>query len=182
LTTNNPLTGAPMTIYNQDPTTRGAVRNVVATLPELEQHYNGVEFQVNTRLTQATVFGGLTIGSDYGDQDSPPPPVNNDLNHPNPRIFNRGAIGFDATYQIRGGFSYRLPADVQISGSVREATGQPQVRLYPVTTAIVPNLTQVTQNVQVAARGDFRYPWVNLVDLRFAKSFRYGNTRFEPIV
>src|SRR5262249_49286337 len=65
LTTNNPRTGAPMTIYNQDPTTRGAVRNVVATLPELEQHYNGVEFQVNTRLTQATVFGGLTIGSDY---------------------------------------------------------------------------------------------------------------------
>ena len=37
------------------------------------------------------------------------------------------------------------------------------------TTAQVPGLTQVTQNVQVAERGEFRYPWVNLVDLRVAK-------------
>jgi len=176
----NPLTNQPMTIYNQDPATRSLVRNIVQTIPDLEQHYNGVEFQVNTRLTNATIFGGLTIGRDYGDQDTPPAPLGSDLNNPNFRINNRGAIGFDSTYQIRGGFSYQLPADFLLAGSIREATGQPQVRLYPVTTSIVPGLTQVTQNVQVAARGDYRYPWVNLVDLRVTKSFRSGGVRIEP--
>ena len=159
-----------------DPATRGSVRNVLATIPDLRQTYNGVEFQVNTRLQNATVFGGLTIGRDYGDQDS------GDLNNPNVRIFNVGAIGFDSTYQIRGGFTYRLPSDFQLSGSVREATGLPQTRVYPVTTSIVPGLTQVTQNVQVAERGEFRYPWQNLVDLRLTKIFRSNGLRFEPTV
>ena len=49
-----------------------------------------------------------------------------------------------------------------------------------VTTAVVPGLTQVTQNVQVAERGEYRYPWVNLLDLRVAKSFEAGGTRIEP--
>ena len=75
-----------------------------------------------------------------------------------------------------------LPSDVQLSGSVRESSGLPQTRTYVVTTTQVPGLTQVTQNVQVAERGDFRYPWVNLVDLRVAKVFRFGGTRFEPTV
>ncbi|OLC74766.1 MAG: hypothetical protein AUH72_21220 [Acidobacteria bacterium 13_1_40CM_4_65_8] len=180
VTITNPLTNAPLVVYNQDPATRGQVRNVLTTIPDLEQHYNGVEFQVNTRLTNATIFGGLTIGRDYGDQDTFPSPLSSDLNNPNVRINNRGAIGFDSTYQIRGGFSSRLPYDVQFSGSIREATGLPQTRVYPVTTSVVPGLTQVTQNVQVTPRGEFRYPWQNLVDLRIAKVIRSGGTRIEP--
>ncbi len=43
-------------------------------------------------------------------------------------INNNGHLGFDSPYQIRGGFSYRLPADVQFAGSIREATGLPQAR------------------------------------------------------
>jgi hypothetical protein len=131
---------------------------------------------VNSRLPRATVFGGLTIGRDYGDQDA------NDLNNPNFRINNAGAIGFDSTYQIRGGFSYRLPAEFQLSGSIREATGLPQQRIFVVTTTTVPGLTQVTQNVQAVERGVYRYPWQNLVDLRIMKVFTYGTTRFEPSV
>jgi hypothetical protein len=174
VTITNPLTNQPLTVYNQDPTTRGQVRNVLKTIPDLRQRYHGVEFQFNTRLTKATVFGGFTIGNNHGDQDS------GDLNNPNVRIFNQGDIGFDAPYQIRGGFSYSLPADVRVSGSLRSASGLPQTRTFVVTTAQVPGLTQVTQNVQVAERGEFRYPWVNLLDLRVAKTFRFGNTRFEP--
>ena len=172
----NPLTNEPMTVYNQDPATRGQVRNVLKTIPELRQWYNGVEFQAHTRFTNFTVFGGLTIGRSEGDQDG------GDLNNPNVRINNQGAVGFDAPYQIRGGFSYTLPRDVQFSGSIREQSGLPQTRTYPVTTAQVPGLTQVTQNVQVAQRGEFRYPWVNLVDLRVAKVFRFGDRRFEPTI
>jgi outer membrane receptor for Fe3+-dicitrate len=174
VTITNPLTNEALTVYNQDPATRGQVRNVLKTIPDLRQTYNGVEFQINTRLTKATLFAGLTIGSNEGDQDG------GDLNNPNVRINNQGAVGFDAPYQIRGGFSYSLPAGVQLSGSIREQSGLPQTRTYPVTTTQVPGLTQVTQNVQVAQRGDFRYPWINLVDLRVTKIFRSGRMRFEP--
>jgi Carboxypeptidase regulatory-like domain len=174
VTITNPLTSQPLTVYNQDPTTRGAVQNQLTTIPDLLQTYNGVEFQVNTRLSKATMFGGLTIGRDYGDQDS------GDLNNPNVQIFNKGNIGFDSPYQIRGGFTYRLPSAVQLSGSIRESSGLPQTRVFTVTTANVPGLTQVTQNVQVAKRGEFRYPWVNLVDLRVAKVFKTGQTKIEP--
>jgi hypothetical protein len=174
VTITNPLTNQPLTVYNQDPLTRGQVRNVLKTIPDLRQRYHGVELQFNTRLSRATVFGGLTIGNNFGDQDG------GDLNNPNVRINNQGDIGFDSPYQIRGGFSYSLPADVRFSGSLRAASGLPQTRTFVVTTTQVPGLTQVTQNVQVAERGEFRYPWVNLLDLRFTKVFRFGNTRFEP--
>jgi hypothetical protein len=93
-----------------------------------------------------------------------------------------GAIGFDSTYQIRGGWSYRLPYELQFSGSIREATGLPQTRTFTVTSAVVPGLTQVNQNVQVAPRGEFRYPWQNLVDIRFVKVLKSGSVRFEPTV
>jgi hypothetical protein len=176
VTIANPLTNQPLVVYNQDPTTRTAVKNVLTTIPDLRQTYNGVEFQVNTRLSRAAVFGGLTIGRDDGDQ------TGSDLNNPNNLINNRGAIGYDSTYQVRAGFSYRLPYDVQLSGSIREATGLPQGRTYVVTTSIVPGLTQVTQNVQAAPMGDYRYPWQNLVDLRLVKIFRTGSSRIEPTI
>ena len=47
---------------------------------------------------------------------------------------------------------------------------------------MVPGLTQVTQNVQVAERGEFRYPWVNLVDLRAGADFESGRHGFEPTI
>jgi hypothetical protein len=152
------------------------VRNVLKTIPELTQRYHGVEVQFNTRLDRANIFGGFTIGNNYGDQDS------GDLNNPNNRINNRGDIGFDSPYQIRGGFSYTMPADVRLSGSLRAASGLPQTRTYVVTTAVVPGLTQVTQNVQVAERGEYRYPWVNLLDVRVSRTFRFGNATVEPMM
>ncbi|MGH9145003.1 MAG: TonB-dependent receptor, partial [Vicinamibacterales bacterium] len=184
VTVTNPLTSAPLTVYNQDPATRTLSRNLLTTLPDLRQTYNGVEAQVNTRLRNATIFGGVTIGRDHGDQDAVASVCSTctDLNNPNNLINNTGAIGFDSTYQIRGGFSYRLPGAVQFAGSIREATGLPQTRIFVVTTSIVPGLTQVTQNVQAAPRGEFRYPWQNLVDLRVTKSFKAGTTTFEPTV
>ena len=155
-----------MTVYNQDPATRGQVRNLLKTIPEMSQRYHGFEAQFNTRLDDVTLFGGVTIGNNYGDQDA------GDWNNPNVRINNKGDIGFDSPYQIRAGFSYTMPADVRLAGSLRSASGLPQQRIYVVTTAVVPGLTQVTQNVQVAERGEYRYAWVNLLDLRVAKSFQ----------
>jgi hypothetical protein len=176
VTITNPVTNQPLTVYNQDPATRSKVQNLLTTIPDLKQTYNGVELQVNTRLSKATVFGGLTLGRDYGDNDG------GDLNNPNVLINNTGNLGFDSPVQIRGGFSYRLPADVQFSGSIREASGLPQNRTLTLTTALVPNLVNLNQSVKVAAAGDFRYPWQNLVDLRLTKALKTGRTRFEPTI
>ena len=38
----------------------------------------------------------------------------------------------------------------------------------------------MTQNLQVVPRGEYRYPWQNLVDLRFVKAVQRGGVRFEP--
>ncbi len=175
VTISNPLDGSALIVYNQDPATRGQVRNVLKTLPELSQRYHGVEAQFTTRIASANVFGGVTIGQNYGDQDT------GDLNNPNLRVNNRGNIGFDSPYQIRAGFSYAFPAGVQFAGSLRSSSGLPQTRTYVVTTGVVPGLTQVTQNVQVAERGDFRYSWINLLDLRVAKVFTVRGLRVEPM-
>jgi len=174
-TITNPLTGAPLTVYNLNPALRTSVQNTVTTIPSLSQRYDGVELQANTRTTNLNAFGGITIGKDRGDNDS------GDLNNPNVAINNNGAIGFDSRFQIRGGASYRLPAEIQLSGAIRESQGLPRTISYTVTTADVPGLTQVTQSVKVAPAGAYRYPWVNIVDLRVSKLFRVGNTRIEPI-
>ncbi len=175
VTITNPLTNQPLTVFNQDPATRGQVRNLLKTIDDLSQRYHGVEVQFTTRVARANVFGGVTIGQNYGDQDS------GDLNNPNVRINNRGNIGFDSPYQVRAGFSYAFPAGVQFAGSLRSSSGLPQTRTFVVTTGVVPGLTQVTQNVQVAERGDYRYPWINLLDLRVAKTFTVRGVRVEPM-
>ena len=175
----NPLTGGSLTVYNQNPGTQGKFNLLQKTLPSLYEHYNGVEFQVNSRFSKATVFAGFTIGKDFGT----PSGTSTDLNNPNNLINYAGNEGYDSTYQLRAGFTYVLPGHVDIAGSLRENSGLPQSRTYNVTQAIVPGLTQVTQAVFVAAPGDFRYPWQNLLDLRFSRVFRFHErVGVEPIV
>ena len=146
VTITNPLTNQPMTVYNQDPATRGQVRNVLKTIPDLRQTYNGVEFQINTRMTRATFFAGLTIGRNEGDQDG------GDLNNPERAHQQPGcrrvrrAVSDSRRLQL-----HCCRRASSSSGSIREQSGLPQTRTYPVTTTQVPGLTQVTQNVQVAA-------------------------------
>ncbi len=47
------------------------------------------------------------------------------MNNPNISINNKGDIGFDSPYQVRAGFSYTMPADFRLSGSLRSASGLP---------------------------------------------------------
>ena len=174
VTITNPITNQPLTIYNQLASTRGQFNNLQKTLPSLYAHYNGVEFQVNSRFSKLTAFGGFTYGKDYGTPDG----TSTDLNNPNNLINLAGAIGYDSTYQVRAGASYSLPWGFLLAGSIRENSGLPQTRTYNVTTAIVPGLTQVTQAIRVAPSGAYRYPWQNLVDVRISKRFKFKE-RFE---
>jgi len=175
VTITNPLTNGPFTIYNQSAATLGQINLLQATNPDLYQKYQGVEFQVNSRFSRGSVFGGFTVGRDYGTPDT-----SADLNNPNNLINFEGNINFDSTYQLRAGGSYRLPADILMAASLRSSTGLPESRSYNVTRSIVPNLTQVTQAVLVAAPGDNRLPQQNLLDLRFAKTIKSARVEIEP--
>jgi hypothetical protein len=170
----NPLTGEAVTVYNQDPATRGQFNIVQQTIPDLSAHYNGVEFQFNTRLSKLSAFGGFTYGRNYGTPDG----SSTDLNNPNNRINLAGNIGYDAPFQIRMGAAYDLPYRFKISGSLRENSGLPQSRNYNVTQAIVPGLTQVTQSIRVVPDGYYRYQWQSLLDFRFSRVFKIRE-RFE---
>jgi hypothetical protein len=175
VTITNPLTNGPFTIYNQSAATLGQINLLQATNPNLYQKYQGVEFQVNSRFSHGSVFGGFTVGRDYGSPDT-----SADLNNPNNLVNFEGNINFDSTYQLRAGGSYRLPAGILVAASLRSSTGLPESRTYNVTRSIVPNLTQVTQAVLVAASGDYRLPYQNLFDLRFAKTIKARNLEIEP--
>ena len=173
----NPLTGQLMVVYDQDPSTRGQFNMLQTTLPYLHQMYNGAEIQVNSRFSRATLFGGLTVGRDYGTPDG-----GSDYNNPNVRQNWVGNIGYDSTFQIRAGGSYQLPYGIRFSGALREASGLPQSRSFTVTRSLVPNLTQVTQSEIVAPAGSYRYPWQNLLDLRLSKVIRIRErVRIEPV-
>jgi Carboxypeptidase regulatory-like domain len=172
-TITNPITGNPMTVYNQLASTLGQIDNVEKTLPQLHQGYNGVEFQANTQFAKATLFGSFTLGKDAGTPDGST--TSNDFNNPNNLINYTGKIGYDSKYQVRMGGSYSFWHAWQVSGALRVNSGQPESRSYTVTQAVVPNLTQVTQSILVAPSGAYHYPWQNLLDMRLAKTFHMGD-------
>ena len=104
-----------------------------------------------------------------------------DFNNPNNTINYAGNLGYDSPYQVRAGASYQFRWGILVAASLRENSGLPQSRTYNITQALVPGLTQVTQSVLVAPSGAFRYPWQNLLDLRFSKIIHIGErVTLEP--
>jgi hypothetical protein len=178
VTIADPLSGSPLVVYNQSAATLGRVDLLLSNQDLLESSYNGLEIQANKRFpNNALIFGGLTVGRNEGSIRG----TNDDLNNPNLLINHIGAVGFDATYQANVAGSYPLPYGLQLSGSVRSATGLPLRRTFTVTRTQVPNLTQVTQAVDLIERGDARLDRSTLVDLRVAKIFRIGGHRLEGV-
>jgi carboxypeptidase family protein/TonB-dependent receptor-like protein len=165
----NPLTGGPITVYNQNVSTQGLVNLFLSNYDELNTTYNGVELKAERRFSRgANLFGGVTIGTNRGSTRG----SNADLNNPNVLINHIGAVGFDSTYQYKVAGVYPLPYGVNVSGALQITSGLPLTRVFTVTRTQVPGLTQVTQAVDLLPAGDVRLPMRQLLDLRFAKIFR----------
>ena len=174
----NPLSSQPMTVYNQNASTLGQVALVLSTRDELNTHYNGVEFKAEQRfMNGADLFGGATIGGSHGSVRG----SSDDLNNPNVLINSIGATGFDSTYQYKIAGSYPMPYGISVSGALQVATGLPLARVFTVTRTQVPNLTQVTQSVDLVPAGDVRLPTHQLLDMRFAKTFNLRGSRLQGI-
>jgi hypothetical protein len=174
----NPLTNQPLTVYNQNPTTLGRVALVLSTRDELNTNYNGVEFKAEQRfLNGADLFGGATIGRARGSIRG----SSSDLNNPNVLINSIGATGFDSTYQYKIAGSYPFAYGISVSGALQIATGLPLEQVFTVTRTQVPNLTQVTESIDLVPAGQIRLPAHQLLDLRLAKTFNLGGAKLQGI-
>lgn len=179
VTITDPLTGGPLTVYNQNPATRGQVDLLVSNQDELNKAYNGLEVKVDKRFAnRAMIFGGWTVGRKYGSILGSA----SDLNNPNVLINSQGYVDLDSTNQFKISGTYPLPAAISLSGTLQSSTGLPLRRTYNVTTAVVPGLTQGSFAVDLLERGEYRLPRLNQLDLRLEKGFSFGKSRLSAVL
>lgn len=174
----DPLTGLPLTVYNQNAATRGRRDNVRDNYPEIERTYNGFEVVLEKRFSgKFMMVAGVTLGAKKGTVNTA------DLNNPNLLINNTGYLDSDAKRIVNISSIYHLPYKVILSGHLNHRTGFPLQRTLSVGRALVPNLTQVTQNVVLVPRGEVRLRDLNLLDLRLARVFSVSErVRIEPLL
>jgi hypothetical protein len=169
--------GGEVTFYNLQ-SGFGLQDNVFDNQDVLDTTYNGVEFTITKRMRDRwQVLAGLTLGKNEGGV------LGGDLNDPNNFLnFPEGIEGTDSAYAFRLSGSYLAPYDINISGSFILNDGYPYQSAYAVTRTVFPTLTRSSQTVRLSERGDERLPDVSMIDLRFSRSFRFGDRRITPLV
>lgn len=173
----NPLTGEPLTIYNQSPATAGRQDNLLTNSPKLNTNYNGVELTVQRRFSpEVYLLAGYHYGKALGRITA------GELNDPNDDIFAEGAIGNDEPHQFKLSGSYVLPGKITVSGFLSMRSGHARAQQLVVGRALVPTLTRASQTVRVQRNDEDRYDSVSLLDLRFGRRFKIGRWEFEPFV
>ena len=147
----------------------------------LNTTYKGIEFTAAKRFTQRwQMQAGFTIGRNEGGVTN-----GTDLNDPNVTRFPQGVVGNDSETALRLSGSYELPWQINLAGAVIANNGYPYVTTFQVTRAAATTqgirLTRSTQTIQLAERGEERYPNVVMADLRLSRRFRFaGNRSFQP--
>ncbi len=180
VTITNPLTGQPLTVYNQDPATVTKINNVLMNSDAISEWYRGFEVTIDKRMSHnLMLFGGFTISS-FKQCGAGAASTN-----PNDQINACGYAPFDSKFIGTISGAYNLPYGFNVSGHLVYRTGQPLQPVYTVTRTIVPSLTQVNQNVFLLPAGsssDWRYPNQRLFDLRLSRVFAIGAAHVEPLV
>lgn len=183
LSVTNPVTGQPLPVWNQAPSTKGQVHYLLTNSRALDTDYRGLDVNFTRHLTKGwLVVGGLTVGRYRGAWTGDLNTSLDDLNNPNFNYNRLGENAFDSPVQFKGTSVYSLPYGFQVSGDYQHATGFPIQQQYTVTSAILGQpLTQVSQNILVAPFGSKRLPSVNLMDVRFSKLIKLGERwNFRP--
>ena len=172
------VSGQQVTVYNQDPATRGRLDILIDNFSEMNTDFHGVDLTVTKRLSNRwMIMGGLALGENTGDTYS----STADLNNPN-FTFRRGLVQADVPVSFKLSGIYQLPYDFSLGGNVQYSSGYVESDTVVVTrdTAI---LTQVTQAVRIAPQGTNRLPSVTLIDLALRRAFKiHGGISVEPAV
>ncbi|MBI3493131.1 MAG: hypothetical protein HY047_15330 [Acidobacteria bacterium] len=177
---------ASVTVYNLQAAFNGLQNSVLDNQPYLDTKYQGVEFTAAKRFSQRwQMVAGLTFGKNTGGVNAAGGQSGTaDLNDPNLLVFPNGIIGNDSKAAFRLSGSYVLPYDISVAGSLVSNNGYPVVSTYSLSRATAAAagvaLTRASQTILLSERGDERYPNVTLVDLRFSRSFKFGQRRISP--
>ena len=169
--------GQAVTVYNQDPATRGKFDTLWTNEPAMNERFDGVDMTINKRMSNHwMVMGCMSIGRDHGDTYG-----TTDLNNPN-FTFRDGVTPSSVPLMAKASGLYEFPYQIQLSGSFQHDTGFPESTTVSVGKDTVA-LTQVTQSVRISPFGTARLPSINLIDLSLRKIFKFGNNRsIEPIL
>ena len=174
VTISNPLDGTPFVVFNQTAASASRVDNVVTNSSELRSWYHAVQFGAAKRMSdRIQLSGGATIGSDRTCSGA--------STNPNSRVNACGYNNADSRFMGDVSVIYRLPANINLSGHLQQKSGQPLATGYTVTRADLPNLTQVSQSVNLQPSGARRKEAWTLLDIRISKTFRRGARSVEPM-
>ena len=172
-TIKNPIDGTPLTVYNQSVATKGLVNYALVNSKLLNTAYRGLDVTFRRQMTRSwLLIGGLTAsrnrGASYGDINT----SLDDLNNPNYSNNRLGLLSNDAPIIFKIGGTYNLPWHFLMSGNFQHVSGYPIAQTYSVTSGILGStLTQSSQTIYVAPSGALRLPSVNILDLRFSRTF-----------
>ncbi|MGE3513195.1 MAG: hypothetical protein AB7N65_30410, partial [Vicinamibacterales bacterium] len=159
--------GRAVTVYNQDPATRGRFDVVFDNAPELNSAFNGVDITANKRMTgKWMLMTGVSLGRNVGDIYT-----TGDLNNPN-LTFRRGRIEFDVPVSVKVSSAYEFPYGISVSANAQRFTGFPEEDSVIVGANTVA-LTQVNQTIVIQPRGTNRLPTVTAFDMAIRKRFRF---------
>jgi Carboxypeptidase regulatory-like domain len=171
-------------VYSLDSALTSQRDRVITNVDILESDYDGVSFSFNKRMSNKwQLLGGVTVQQHEGFNHSgtyTSTTTSTDVNNPNFRL-NRenGSVFIDLPWAFNLSGSYEFPYGVVVSGKYTARAGDPLVR-----TINIGSLPQGTENnIYVQQRGVDRTETVTkLLDVRFAKRFNLGTTRFEGTV
>ncbi len=178
----DPDTGAqtPIIVFSLDPALSSVRDRVITNVDVLESNYDGVQFSLNKRMSNRwQLLAGLTLQSHQGFSHSGTytnPGNTTDFNDPT-YLLNRdnSSVFIELPWSFTVSGSYLAAYGIQVSGKYSARAGDPLMRTFQAT-----QLGQGNQTVWVQPRGEDRTETVSkFVDIRFAKRFAVGGSRFE---
>jgi Carboxypeptidase regulatory-like domain/TonB dependent receptor-like, beta-barrel len=176
LTVTEVTTGKTVSLYNQDPNTRGRFDTVFFNTAEMNKTFHGFDIHAQKRMSNHwMLMSSLAYGHDIGSSGG-------DLNNPNNAQYRIGvATAFDVPWFFKLAGTYEMPWGINASGSYQFYTGWPETTVVRVASDTV-RLTQTNQNVIIEPRGTVRMDKIQLADVSFKKSFtmRGSGMRLEP--
>jgi hypothetical protein len=175
-----------LTIYRLKPEFATVRDRYIDNVPVLESDYNGVQFDVQKRLSNRwQMLAGLSLQKHQGFDHSGTytnPTENRDFSNPN-TLINRdtGSVFTELpwTFTLSGSYLTRL-WNIALSGKYTARAGDPLNRTFTFTGLTT---SQVSEVVRVQPRGEDRTEDVTkFFDLRVSKRFTAGRASFEGTV
>ena len=167
-----------VTVYNQDPATRGKFDYIYNNEPSLDGTFNGGDITVEKRLSHGWMLtGGVSLGKNIGDIYDRTA-TGNELNNPNLQ-FARGIAGNDVPFSLRLSGLYELPYQISASATLQHQSGFPEITSVSVGNNTIV-LTQGSQTITVTPRGTTRLPDLNQLDASFRRPFRSVGKVVQP--